>query len=503
MLPTAAFAISRDVVLDRGKVWVNYTRTVGGKKVTGVPYSQSKWALESGSPVPTSTVNKSSAGYRTDCSGFASMAYNLRDSKGRPYSECTAGFGAKGSKKYFQISKAQLLPGDMVLASAVWGAPGPHAIIFAGWVDAAQTQFWAMEQTSSSSHNGTILHARSWKAAVDRKFRPYRYSGLEDPYSDVQVNISAADAPHAAAAACDAAYPTTQTATVPAMVIANSEVKADQVTAAALAGAVGGPVLLTSTKSLPSVTFDEIKRLKPKRVFILGAPNVISSVVENKLISMHVSVVRVGGLRPFQISSTALTFTVRENKAAKHPVDTAYLSNGHGISDALSVSPVLAKTGRPLVMVDKDSMPSYTSKALKASGIKKVILLGSVNAISAVQEKAMKKAGYKVSRIEGTNAARTSLAIAAHAMTLNAGFKWKSMGVASKTSCVDALAWAYANGKTGCVYVTTPPDKLDGSVRGAAIAHRKDIGKVRVYGGAAAVSIAARKTLATALRTGK
>ena len=146
MLPTSAFAIARDLVISRGMVWVNYSYTdpKTHKKLTGVPYSQSRWAYESGQLIPSGTSNPSSLGYRTDCSGFASMCFNLRDSKGHPYSSTTAEFGAKGSKKYIQITKAQLIPGDMILKSTVWGAPGGHAIIFDGWVDAKQTQFWAL-----------------------------------------------------------------------------------------------------------------------------------------------------------------------------------------------------------------------------------------------------------------------------------------------------------------------------------------------------------------------
>ena len=215
-----------------------------------------------------------------------------------------------------------------------------------------------MEQTTSSTHNGTILHARSWADAVARKFRPYRYAGLEDPYSDVEQSIAAADAYHSAAAACDAAYPPTSTATVSTIVIASAAQQADQVTAASLAGAVDGPVLLAARTYLPSVTFDEIKRLKPKRVFVLGSPNIISSTVSNKLASMGVAVVRLAGLNSFQVSSTALRVIAAESKAAKHPVDTAYLATGHGISDSLAAAPILAKTGRPLLLVDKDSMPS-------------------------------------------------------------------------------------------------------------------------------------------------
>jgi hypothetical protein len=49
----------------------------------------------------------------------------------------------------------------------------------------------------------------------------------------------------------------------------------------------------------------------------------------------------------------------------------------------------------------------------------------------------------------------------------------------------------------------TPTAKLDGSVKSAAISHRSAVGKARVYGGDGAVSNAARKALATALRSGK
>ena len=484
--------------------WVNYTRTVSGKKVTGVPYSQSKWALENGTPVAASVTDPSTVGYRTDCSGFASLCWNLRDSKGRPYSESTATFGANGSKKYFQITKAQLIPGDMILASAVWGAPGPHAIIFDGWVDAAQTQFWAMEQTSSSSHNGTILHARSWADAVARKFRAYRYSELEAPYTDVEENISAADPYQSAAAACDAVYPpSAKSATVPAMVIASGAVQGDQVTAASLAGAVGGPVLLVAPTSLPASTTAEIKRLKPKRIYVMGSSDIVSDAVVKAITALGPTVTRVAGHTTIQVASSAIQYTVAEDSANRHAADTAYIATAHGISDSLAVSPILAKTGRPILFADLDSMRSYTLRALKASKIKKLVLLGGTGSISTKQEKALKKLGYKTSRVYGANGSKTSLAIANHALSLKIGFQWKSMGITSKTSCTDSLAWAYANGTAGFMYLMTPTAKLDGSVKSAAISHRTAVGKARVYGGAGAVSDAARKALATALRSGK
>jgi putative cell wall-binding protein len=500
MLPASALAIARDAVLDRGNVWVNYTRTDSkGKKVTGVPYSQSRWAYESGKLVPTSTPSASTTGYRTDCSGFASLCWSLRDSKGHPYSATTSELGAKGSKKYFEIKKSQLQPGDMILKSTVWGAPVGHAIIFAGWVDAKQKQFWAMEQTTSSSHNGTILHPRTYG---EKYYKPYRYSSLEPAYTDCEESVSSGDPVAASLAAARSVYPA-GAAAVPALVIANGTQQGDQITGAALSRALSGPLLLVQQKSLPSSVFDEIKRLKPKRVYVLGSTGFVDNKVADKIHSMGPLVIRLCGTNRWQVSAAAMTRVVSEAAAIGRPVDTVYLANGKGLADGVSVTPLLGRTGRPLMFVDKDSMPPYTWKALRASKLKRVVLLGSTGAISAKLEKSLKKSGFTVSRVAGSNASATSKAIADHAVSLKVGFDWKRAGLTSKTSFKDALVWGWASGMAGQVYMLTPSTSLDGTVRGAYIAHRKVVGKARVYGSSSEITSAVRKRLATALRSGK
>lgn len=501
MLPASALAIARDAVLDRGMVWVNFVRTDSkGNKVTGVPYSQSRWAYESGKLVPTSTPNPSTVGYRTDCSGFASLCWNLRNSKGQPYSATTSEFGAKGSKKYYPIKKSQLQPGDMMLKSTVWGAPTGHAIIFAGWVDSTQKKYWAMEQTTSSSHNGTIKHQRDYGQAY---YKPYRYSGLEPEYSDCQESVTSGNAVAASVAAARAIYPASAATAVPALVVASGVQQGDHVTGAALSRAVGGPLLLVEQKYLPSPVFDEIKRLKPKRVFILGGTGLVDSKVADKIHGLGPQIVRISGNNRWQVSAAAMTKVVTEAAAIGRPVDTVYLANGRGIPDGLSATPVLGRTGRPLMFTDKDSMPHYTWNALRASKIKRVVLLGSTGAISAKLEKALKKGGFTVSRVAGPNASATSKAIADHAVALKVGFDWKRAGLSSKTSFKDALAWGWASGMSGQVYMLTASNALDGTVRGAYIAHRSVVGKARVYGDSKEITSAVRKRLATALRSGK
>jgi hypothetical protein len=148
-------------------------------------------------------------------------------------------------------------------------------------------------------------------------------------------------------------------------------------------------------------------------------------------------------------------------------------------------------------------MQGYVARALKASGIKQLVVLGSTAAISTAQVRTLKKAGYHVTRVSGTSAYKTSLAVAGHAISLKVGFSWKSLGITSPASCTDALAWALANGRAGRVYVLTPAKALDVTVRKLVVKHRSEIGKARIFGGSAAVSDAARKSLAKALRSGK
>lgn len=502
MLPTNALGITRDVALSRGRAWVNYVRTdpTTHKKVTGVPYSQSRWALENGTLIPKGTSSASTKGYRTDCSGFASLCFNLRDSKGQPYSASTSEFGAKRSKKYYQITKAQLQPGDMILKSTVWGAPTGHAIMFEGWVDSSRKKYWAMEQTSSSSHNGTIYHQRTYGEAY---FRPYRYSGIEPSYSDVEESISSDNAYNSAVAASHMAFPSASTTSVPAVVIASAADWGEQVVAASFAGVLKGPVLLVSSAWLPSVTAAEIKRLKPEQVYVLGSTKTIGSSVTGKISALGTRVVRIGGADRYQLSANALSTIVSRAKSTRYPVSSIYIVSGEENAEALAIAPVLARTGRPVVFTRSKGLSPYSINRLRSTHVKRLIFLGGSKTITSNAMKAAAKKGFKTSRMAGPDKYKTSGNIVSHALGLRVGFSLKYLGVASTVSCADALAWSSANGLTGSLLVLTPTTKLDSRAWTLASRYRTTIGKARVYGGSSSVSQGTRKRLAVALRTGR
>ena len=70
---------------------------------------------------------------------------------------------------------------------------------------------------------------------------------------------------------------------VPVAFVANGTGFPDALAGAAAAGYLGGPVLLTETASASSELIDEIRRLKPRRIVVLGGTAVVSAKVVSQL----------------------------------------------------------------------------------------------------------------------------------------------------------------------------------------------------------------------------
>lgn len=170
--PASAAAITRSDVMKRATVWVKLK----------VPYSQSRYATVAGSLVPASASSPSSLGYRTDCSGFASMALGLKTSTGKPLSLDTGSMPAR----LVPIAKSQLLPGDIILRPKTLKIDGKtvpygHSVVFGGWTSSSKTAYWGLHESSSSK--GTVRVKISWGKSgfgSAEGFAPYRYPGVRD-----------------------------------------------------------------------------------------------------------------------------------------------------------------------------------------------------------------------------------------------------------------------------------------------------------------------------------
>ena len=105
------------------------------------------------------------------------------------------------------------------------------------------------------------------------------------------------------------------------MYIATGENFPDAVTAGAAGGSAAGPVLLVRQNSIPGPTLDELNRLQPATIVIVGGTAVISQTVEEQLkaLSFGPLVSRNGGVDRYETAALLSADTFPETGAASCP----------------------------------------------------------------------------------------------------------------------------------------------------------------------------------------
>ncbi|MEO3748986.1 hypothetical protein ABGB05_36780, partial [Plantactinospora sp. B5E13] len=138
--------MSRADAITRARSWLS---------VGGVPYSQSR------------CYQNSYGDYRTDCSGFVSMAWGLG---GSGSSFWTGNLDTRSHT----IPRSDLKPGDALLRHT--GDPSEnHVALFVRWGNSAHTEPVVIEQTGSRD---TI--ERTWSASNAGLYTPVRYDNIVD-----------------------------------------------------------------------------------------------------------------------------------------------------------------------------------------------------------------------------------------------------------------------------------------------------------------------------------
>ncbi|TDB37639.1 MAG: hypothetical protein D9V44_06110 [Actinobacteria bacterium] len=289
-----------------------------------------------------------------------------------------------------------------------------------------------------------------------------------------------------AAAASQLAFP----AGAPAVVIATGANWPDALGGAALAGAVGGPILLTDPKTLPATVRDEIVRLGATKAYVLGSESAVSRNVFDAVAAIPgVRAERVQGPNRY---ATANAIAVRTTDLLSGAYDgTMFVATGLNFPDALAASPLSAANGWPLYLTAPTGISDATLATMKARG-SKVIILGSESAVPRVVEDQLRAAfPGAVSRLQGSDRYGTGIAIADYGVS-DAGLTWRTPALATGTNFPDALAGGVLQGLDGSVLLLTNGAVLTPSVGGVLRAHRADIREVRYLGSVSAVSTAVR-----------
>ncbi|MDU5970852.1 MAG: cell wall-binding repeat-containing protein, partial [Finegoldia magna] len=151
------------------------------------------------------------------------------------------------------------------------------------------------------------------------------------------------------------------------VVLASGENFADSLVAGSLANKENAPVLLTQKEKLPQVIKDEITRLKPEEVIIVGGEKSVN-------IKGLKNVKRLAGKDRFETSVEVYKHVNPNGKVA--------LASGLNFADALCATPLSSKENLPIILTDGHNLPKGITKdkvSLIFGGEKSVNIKGLEN----------------------------------------------------------------------------------------------------------------------------
>lgn len=278
-----------------------------------------------------------------------------------------------------------------------------------------------------------------------------------------------------------------------AVVIATRDTYWDALSASALAGLYGCPILLTTGSALSSQTKSEIQRLGAKTAYVIGGPIAIASGVDGQIKAAGCpNVVRVYGQDQ---QGTARKIAQQLIKAGH--TDTCIVATSWKFQDALSVSPYAYAAKAPIFLCETGSntLSEESLAIIRSAGFKKALIVGGTIAVNKDVEGKLRSAGISSpERIWGQTEYETSEAIAKWEIAQGMGSS--HMAVATGLTYFDALAGGALCGKNNSVLVITS-DYNRHCLTSFVPTQKDKVEKGYVFGGEIAVS---KKSWLTLLR---
>lgn len=158
--------------------------------------------------------------------------------------------------------------------------------------------------------------------------------------------------------------------------LATGETFPDALSGGAVAGRMGGPVLLVNRSGIPAATATELARLKPAKIVILGGSSVIGDSVRAAADQYTAgSVVRLAGADRYATS-------VQISQSAYGSSDSVFIATGTKFPDGLAGGPVAALLPGPLLLVSPSQLPAVVKAELQRLGPDRVFVLGGTGVVS-------------------------------------------------------------------------------------------------------------------------
>lgn len=204
----------------------------------------------------------------------------------------------------------------------------------------------------------------------------------------------------------------------------------DALAAGTAAATLGGPVLLTRRAHLPTPTRNELTRLAPDRVVVMGGTEAVSADVVATLRGMVDDVDRIRGASRHHTAANLSRATFPPG------VDTAWVASGQAFPDALAIAPVAGRRHEPVLLARRGHLPDVVHDELVRLAPRRIVLVGGPAALSTDVAAELGGLADVVQRWQGRNRYDTAATISRRANGGGAATAW----VADGTNFPDAVA---------------------------------------------------------------
>lgn len=157
------------------------------------------------------------------------------------------------------------------------------------------------------------------------------------------------------------------------VVLINKTAILDGISATPLATIANGPILYTEANYLHEATKNEIARLRPSKVIIVGGSGVVTENVVNELIGMGIPTIdRLGGATRYDTSLEVAKYIDKNY----YDVSEIFVVNGAADADAMSIGAVGGMNNMPIMLTEVNSMPANTYNWLKSENLTNAYIIG-------------------------------------------------------------------------------------------------------------------------------
>ena len=163
----------------------------------------------------------------------------------------------------------------------------------------------------------------------------------------------------------------------PTVVLASAAGFADALGGGALGAEKDAPLLLAGACDLPAATADELARLRPSTVAVMGGSGAVCDAVVERVRSITgATVSRISGPDRFATAAAASSYGWKAGSP------TVYIASGQGFADGLSAGVAASSDGAPLLLVPAcGTLPVEVRNEIQRLGTSEAFAVGGPSAV--------------------------------------------------------------------------------------------------------------------------